>query len=377
MRILRIISTLNPDHGGPGVAIIDNSIELIKNGIQVHIATNDSKKIIDNKNKNLKIFNLGPSFGNYAFNLKLFFWLIKNKKNYDKFIIHGVWEFNTLIARILLNKNYFVFTHGMLDPFFKNQFFKKIKKQLYWFLFEKKNLLNAKAIFLTSETEKKLLNKTFVETKGIKKIVVPYGINKPNVKKFSVIKNFYKKFPNLKKKSFFLYLGRFHKKKGCDILIKSAKLIKKKNKNLTIFMAGPDNTYKNKLKKYCKKNNLEKNIIWSNTLTGTLKWGSILSCEAMLLASHGENFGVVLAEALSCKKIIITTNKVNISNIIRKYNAGIITKNNVLSFHNSIQSYLALNRYQKKKMSFQAYKCFKNNFELSSNIENFVKILKY
>ena len=44
MRILRIISTLNPDHGGPGIAIIDNSIELIKKGIQVHIATNDPKK---------------------------------------------------------------------------------------------------------------------------------------------------------------------------------------------------------------------------------------------------------------------------------------------------------------------------------------------
>ena len=94
MRILRIISTLNPDHGGPGIAIIDNSIELIKKGIQVHIATNDPKKKIDIKNKNLKIFNLGPSFGNYAFNLKLFFWLLKNKKNYDRFIIHGLWEFN-------------------------------------------------------------------------------------------------------------------------------------------------------------------------------------------------------------------------------------------------------------------------------------------
>ena len=61
MRILRIISTLNPDHGGPGIAIIDNSIELIKKGIQVHIATNDPKKI-DIKNKNLKIFNFRSKF---------------------------------------------------------------------------------------------------------------------------------------------------------------------------------------------------------------------------------------------------------------------------------------------------------------------------
>ena len=188
MRILRIISTLNPDHGGPSIAIIDNSIELIKKGFQVHIATNDPKNKIYIKNKNLKIFNLGPSFGNYAFNLKLFFWLLKNKKNYDRFIIHGLWEFNTLLARILLRKNYYVFTHGQLDPFFQEQFFKKVKKQIYWFLFERKNLLNSKSIFLTSNAEKQLLNNTYVNTKGIKKKVVPYGINKPffdkkNIKK--------------------------------------------------------------------------------------------------------------------------------------------------------------------------------------------------
>ena len=169
MRILRIISTLNPDHGGPGIAIIDNSIELIKKGIQVHIATNDPKKKIDIKNKNLKIFNLGPSFGNYAFNLKLFFWLLKNKKIMTDLLSMVFGNLILLVARILLRKNYYVFTHGQLDPFFQEQFFKKVKKQIYWFLFERKNLLNSKSIFLTSNAEKQLLNNTYVNTKGIKK----------------------------------------------------------------------------------------------------------------------------------------------------------------------------------------------------------------
>ena len=130
---------------------------------------------------------------------------------------------------------------------------------------------------------------------------------------------------------FFLYLGRFHQKKGCDILIESAKLIKKDKENIKILMVGPDNNLKQNLKKYCKENKLEKNIFWSNSLSGDLKWGSILCCEAMVLASHGENFGVALTEALSCKKGVITTNKVNISKII-KIPVGIITKNNVKSF---------------------------------------------
>ena len=52
---------------------------------------------------------------------------------------------------------------------FSRTIFKKVKKQIYWFLFERKNLLNSKSIFLTSNAEKQLLNNTYVNTKGIKK----------------------------------------------------------------------------------------------------------------------------------------------------------------------------------------------------------------
>ena len=57
---------------------------------------------------------------------------------------------------------------------------------------------------------------------------------------------------------FFLYLGRFHPKKGCDILIKSAKLIRKDKENIKILMVGPDNNLKQNLKNIVKKINLKK-----------------------------------------------------------------------------------------------------------------------
>ena len=41
IKILRIIHTLDPAHGGPQNAIIDNSLSLIKNGISVDILTSD------------------------------------------------------------------------------------------------------------------------------------------------------------------------------------------------------------------------------------------------------------------------------------------------------------------------------------------------
>ena len=105
------------------------------NGIDTDILTCDKpndKFFISNK---IKVINMGPSLlGTYWFSFKLFFWLRKNKNNYDNFIIHGIWQFKSLLASILLKKKYYVFLHGQLDPFFESEKIKIIKKNLLVFI---------------------------------------------------------------------------------------------------------------------------------------------------------------------------------------------------------------------------------------------------
>lgn len=377
VKILRIIRTLNPKYGGPAVAIIDNSLNLVEKKFDVDIVTGDSSySNFFNSNK-IKIFNLGPSIGDYGFNFKLLFWLIKNKKKYDKFIIHGLWQFYTLLARLIIKKNYFVFTHGQLDPFFSKQLLKKIKKKLYWYFIEKKNLMEAKSILLTSINEKKTLNKTYVNTRGIKTTVVNYGILYPKINLNFSKKLFLKKFSFLKNSNFLLYLGRFHQKKGCEILINSIKKIKDQDIKVKVIMAGPSNEYKKKLINLANKLNLNDTIYWTNDhLTNYLKWGAILNSEAMLLASHGENFGVSLVESLSMSRPVITTNKVNIFKDIENSDAGFISKNNINSFAENIKKFLLLNKNEKKKMRINANKCFNKYYNLKFNQKEFIKILK-
>ena len=156
-KILRIIHTLNPEYGGPQNAILDSSLALKKRGFKVDIVTSDKKKSNFIKSKNIKIFNMGPSIGQYGFNIKFFYWLLINKKKYDFFIVHGLWSFYTLVSRLLLHKKYFVFPHGQLDPYFGMNLIKKIKKQIYWFFVEKRNLLSSKSLLLTTEEEKKTI----------------------------------------------------------------------------------------------------------------------------------------------------------------------------------------------------------------------------
>ena len=213
IKILRIIDTLDKIYGGPSNTIIDSSKILSKKGFRVDILTHDHDYGDTKVNNNIKIFNKGPNFTNYFLNIKITLWLLKNRHKYDFFIIHGIWKFKTLLARFLLKGRYFVFTHGMLDPYFGTEFFKNLKKNIFWLLIEKKNLTNSNTILLTSNNEKKSLDKTYVNTSGIKKTVISYGIKRTEFSKKISLKIFYKKFPELHKKKFVLFLGRFHKKK--------------------------------------------------------------------------------------------------------------------------------------------------------------------
>ena len=374
-KVLRIISSINPKFGGPSKTIIDSSILLTTQGFKVDILTSDPVYSNFFKSRNIKIINKGPALGNYSFNFSLFFWLLKNKKNYDHFIVHGIWEFNTLLARLLLKNKYFVFTHGQLDPYFMTEKLKKFKKQVYWFFVEKQNLLCSKSLLLTSENEKNLLKNTFVNTKDIKKKIIGYGIIKPSYNKIAAKKNFYKKFPKLKGKKFLLYLGRFHEKKGCEILLKALKKLSDENIKFNILIAGPDNDYKKKLIELSKNYNLTKQIHWSGMLLKNLKWGAISLSKAMVLSSHGENFGVSIVESLSCSKPVLTTNKVNIYKKIIKYKSGYISKDNVDSFFSILKKFHNLNKKQLIKLSKNSLKCFNDNFNLETNKKSLANFL--
>ena len=87
-KILRIITSLDPKYGGPQNGILSSSVQLIKDGFKVDIATCDSKKINIKEHKNIKIINFKSFIGDkYRFSFGLFIWLYKNKKNYDFFLI--------------------------------------------------------------------------------------------------------------------------------------------------------------------------------------------------------------------------------------------------------------------------------------------------
>ena len=68
-KILRIISSINPEFGGPSKTVIETSLALCNQGFKVDIITSDSKNSNFYKSKKIKIINKGPRIGKYDFNI--------------------------------------------------------------------------------------------------------------------------------------------------------------------------------------------------------------------------------------------------------------------------------------------------------------------
>ena len=366
IKILSIIDSLSLKDGGPSHSLIDMALANKANGIQHDILYIGPKEKIS-INKEIKIISLKDSKFKYGFSIKLILWLLNHKNSYTLFIIHGILQFITLISRIIIPNKYLVFTHGMLDPYFGKEKFKTIKKKIYWNLFERKNLLKAKYVLLNSAKEFTQLNKTFVNTKGIKYKLVNYGLFPRKIDFNKCEKKFNKKFKFINGKRFILFIGRIHPKKGCFLMVKAFAKIKNIN-NFKLLIAGDaNNLYAKQIKKFIIRKKLQNKIYFLNFLKGEMKWGAIRKAKYTILPSHGDNFGVSIVESLFAGTPVICSNKVGISDIIKQNNAGIIISDNINSIKLGMEKAATINQKKNNLESLNSIKCFNNNFNLKKN----------
>ena len=378
MKILHVITSCHPRVGGPIEGIRQLSKYYKKYNIFAHILCSDKPGEKHTKDKTLpKIYAVGPGKFAFAYNPRLFNWLQKNIDNYDLIIINGIWQYhNFAVWKNAKKKNipYYVIAHGMLDPWFNHNYpLKFIKKIFYWWIIQYWVLKNAKKILFTTKEEGKLAKKSFVP---FPKNCVTMGYGISGYKK-NRGKNLFKiKYPNLNKKKILLYLSRIAEKKGLDLLIHAFNEIKE-NKIHLVIAGNNQNIYAQKIKDLIKKKKLENFITWVGPLHGKIKWDALRSASLFCLPSHQENFGIVITESLSCGTPVLITNKVNIYNIIKKYNAGFVNNNTVNG------TLISLNKWKKitktknyLKIINNAKNCFNENFKSEKVVQNLVKIFK-
>lgn len=369
LKILQVISSLNPDGGGPVEGLIQQGLELTAAGNTVCTVALDAPTAkFDSRLVKSRVALLGPSTAKYAFSSRLKPWLMKNAANYDLIIIHGLWQYHgycvSKVARAL-GLRYVVFTHGMLDPWFaRNYPFKHLKKWLYWPWGEFRVLAGARLVLFTATDEVVLARESFWLYKARERMV-GYGISQRPANAANAKQMFLSAFPQLSNTRNLLFLSRIHPKKGCDMLIDTFSRISKTDEKLRLIFAGPDGVgWRTELTKQAERLGVDKKVVFTGMLKDDMKWGAYDCAEVFVLPSHQENFGIVVAEALASGLPVLTTFKVNIWREIVASGAGIVHEDTQQGTDQLVSDWLMLSGDQKAAMRVQALACFEKNFEI-------------
>jgi len=383
MKILRLIHSINPAGGGVIEGVRLTSEALFARGHAVTIVSLDDPELASNFNLTIPATAVGPGKTGYGYCPKLNAWLATNLANFDCALVEGLWQYHGFAlwrARRALRKRgtmvppYFVFTHGMLDPWFKRTYpLKHLKKWLYWPWAEYRLLRDADAVLFTCEEERLLARQSFWLYRANEQ-VVGYGTVRPSYTEASSRAAWQERMPVLGERPFWLFLGRLQEKKGVDLLINAYRSIDPQNRP-DLVIAGPeqDPAYTSHLRELA--GGLAQ-IHFVGMISGEAKWGALLATAALILPSHQENFGIVVAEALSAGTPALITRPVNIWREVESHGAGLVDEDTIDGVKRLMLRFQGLKPGEQQAMAASAKTCFDACFDIRQTTKNLLELLQ-
>ena len=398
MKLLHITSSLNPKMGGVAQAVKTLVSELKEQSVSSEIVTLDTPDDDYLDGEEITCYPLGPGIALGQYSARLLPWLKANMQRFDVCIIHGLWSYHTFAAHKAINylkkqpgdkkiPRILIMPHGMLDPYFqqaKERRIKAIRNWLYWKFIERRVINDADGLLFTCETELLLARETFSGYHPQKEYNIGYGIEGPPTYENQMTSAFKLSCEGLGDAPYLLFLSRIHSKKGIDLLLTAylelhniMRLASEKLPKLVIAGPGLDSKFGRALKQQLTKTPEFKNeVFFPGMLSGEAKWGAFYGCEAFILPSHQENFGIAVVEALACGKPVLISNQVNIWREISTEGGGIIENNTINGALNMLIRWIDLTPEKKSQMSTRALIAYQNHFTLNRTAQKMVRMIK-
>jgi glycosyltransferase involved in cell wall biosynthesis len=388
MKILHVIGSMDPASGGPCQGIRNlNPISILQNVHREVVSLDDPNSTFIGSDM-FAIHALGPGKGPWQYSSKLIPWLIKNLMRFDVVIVNGIWLYHEYAVirtiKILRDRKIdfkndskkfpkvFLMPHGMLDPYFQktsSRRLKAIRNLVYWNLIEKNNIREVNGILFTCEEELRLARESFRFYNPRKELNVGYGVEEPPGVKEITADAFIERLPALNGYPYILFLGRIHPKKGVDFLVTAylqllmTNKLQKNNEIPRLVVAGPglDTSFGKKILRSVS-SEFKSYVLFPGMVTGEVKWSALHGCEAFILPSHQENFGISVVEALACKKPVLISDKINIWKEIINKKGGMVSTDSLSGTKALLYNWFSLSSEEKSKMSDRARMVFDEHF---------------
>ena len=374
--------TLHPSVGGVAAAVLALSRGLARRGHKLDVVVLDEPDVVAavadrGPADNITMHALGSGLTNYRYSHTLWPWLRQHGGDYDHVIVNGIWQYLSFAAwRRYAGSSvpYYVFPHGMLDPWFKETFpLKHLKKWLYWPWAEYRVLRDAAAVIFTSEEERFQARKSFWLYRCREK-VSPLGVEAPPISS-NAKSEFLSRYPQLQNSRNFLFLGRLHPKKGCDMLLEAFARFRS-NDSISLILAGPDQVgWESDLRRQVTRLNLTNRVVFTGMLEGSMKQGAFANAEAFVLPSHQENFGISVVEALAVSVPVLISNRINIWREIEADRAGYVESDDLAGTTRLLQRWIDTAPAEREMIRQNARRCFEQRFEINRAVDSLLQIL--
>ena len=208
--------------------------------------------------------------------------------------IHGLWlPLHHAAVRAARQRGipYVVSPRGMLEPWALAH--RRWKKRLAWQLYQKSDLRGAALLHATSEVEAASIRRL-----GLRAPIalIPNGVDVPSPLPARA------RGPVRRA----LFLSRLHPVKGLPLLIEAWSRVRPDAWELVL--AGPDEGgYRAAIEALVRQAGLPDVVTFAGPVADADKWALYRTADLVVLPTHSENFGLVVAEALGAGVPVLTT----------------------------------------------------------------------
>jgi glycosyltransferase involved in cell wall biosynthesis len=293
MKILSFVSSLDLSSGGPSRSVPMLVKGLAELGVDITLMTIRSENMnihaLEGTSAKLKV--LSPSFSRKEIAKYL------ADERFELIQIQSVWEMpyhKVILEARKQNIPYIVTPRGMLEPWSLSQ--KKWKKKLAWWLYQRNDVQKSACVFTTAKMEAEHVSNLGITTC---KAVIPNGIETDAYPCKTSVEGVKKQV---------LFLSRVHVKKGIELLFEAWKRLHSDYVDWQLLVIGNGETeYIHSLENRAESLGLKDSIKILPPVFGEAKIKVYQESALFCLPSFSENFGMVIAEAMSCGTPVITT----------------------------------------------------------------------
>lgn len=285
--LLHTIHSIRPEAGGPSYSVPALCLALQEAGAEVELWTSEEES---SPPTGLKVRCVGRAALESEFNL------LRLKDRHLIVHDHGVWlPWNHAVARAAGKAGLprVVSPRGMIEPWAMG--YRAWKKWLAWWLYQRRDLQSASLLHATANTEADNFRKL-----GLRPpiIIAPNGV--------AVDAALPAGHDESKSIKTMLFLSRIHPKKGLLDLVKAWSKIR--HRGWRIRIVGPDeNGHRAEVQTAVRNAGLSDVVEFADHLSGLKKWEAYEAADLFVFPTQSENFGLVVAEALSAGLPVITT----------------------------------------------------------------------